>query len=84
MKCMDCPLKHIGQRGRTFYTRHKEHIQAIWTDNGNAGYSKHILNTEHTHGRIIETVKVVKKGKHLNTLEKYHTHTHTHIYIYNE
>jgi hypothetical protein len=34
-----------------------------------------MLNTAHAHGIITEIVKVVKideKGKHLNTLEKYH------------
>jgi hypothetical protein len=25
MKCMDCPLKYIGQTGRTFYSIYKEH-----------------------------------------------------------
>jgi hypothetical protein len=29
MKCMDCPLKYIGQTGRTFNTRYKEHIHDI-------------------------------------------------------
>jgi hypothetical protein len=39
MRCMDCPLKYIGQTGRTFKTRCKEHIQAIGNNNGNLGYS---------------------------------------------
>jgi hypothetical protein len=29
MKCMDWPLKYIGQTGGIFYTIYKEHIQAI-------------------------------------------------------
>jgi hypothetical protein len=28
-KCVDCPLKYIGQMGQTFYTRYKEHTEAI-------------------------------------------------------
>jgi hypothetical protein len=74
-RCMDCPLKYIRQTGRTFKTRYKEHIQAIRSKNSNSGYSNHMLNTEHTYGSIADTMKVLKtekKGKHLNTLEKYH------------
>jgi hypothetical protein len=72
---MDCPLKYIGQMGRTFKTRYKEHIQAIRNNNSNSGYSKHILNTGHTYGSITDTKKALKtqrKGKHLNTLERYY------------
>jgi hypothetical protein len=75
MKCIDCPLKYIGQIDRAFDTRYKEHIQAIRNNNSNLGYSSHILNTGHTYGIIKDTVDIVrthKKGKHLNTLEKYH------------
>jgi hypothetical protein len=62
---------------RAFHTRYKEHRQAIRSKNGNSRYSKHILNTGHTYGTITDTVdiiKVEKKEKHLNTLEKYHIH----------
>jgi hypothetical protein len=31
LKCLDCPLKYIGQTGRAFHTRHREHILAIKT-----------------------------------------------------
>jgi hypothetical protein len=75
MKCMGCPLKYIGQMGRTFKTRYKEHIQAIRNNNGNSGYSKHMLNTGHTYRSVIDTMKVLKmqrKEMHLNTLERYY------------
>jgi hypothetical protein len=78
MKCLVCPLKYIGQRGRTFYTRHKEHKEAITNNNGSSGYSNNILNTGHTYGTITDTMDIIKSkktGKNLNTLEKYHTHT---------
>jgi hypothetical protein len=72
---MDCPLKYIGQTGRIFRTKYEEHIEAIRNNNSNSGYSDHILNTGHAYRSISDTMKVVKiekKGKHLNTLEKYH------------
>jgi hypothetical protein len=72
---MDCSLKYIGQTGRTFKTRSKEHIQAIRSNNDNSGYANHMLNTGHACGSIADTMTVLKtekKGKLPNTLEKYH------------
>jgi hypothetical protein len=67
-------LKHIGQTGRTFSTRYKEHIHDIRSNNGKSGYSNHILNTGHAYGVMTDTMDVIttgRKGKHLNTLERY-------------
>jgi hypothetical protein len=75
MKCLDCPLRYIGQTGRTFKVRYKKHIQAIRNNNVNSGYSNNILNTGHTYGTINDTMDFIRngrKGRHLNTLEKYH------------
>jgi hypothetical protein len=50
-------------------------MQAIMNNNGNLGYSNRVLNMGHAYGNItdsIETIKIEKQGKHLNTLEKYH------------
>jgi hypothetical protein len=74
---MSCPLKYIGQTGRSFNTRYKEHIRDIRRNNSNAGYSNYILNTGHSYGNIIDAIKIIKieiNGKHLNTLEGYHIH----------
>jgi hypothetical protein len=74
LKCLDFPLKYVGQTGRTFKTRYKEHIHDIRSNNSNSGYSSHILNTGHTYGTITDTMEIItrRKGKHLNALEKYH------------
>jgi hypothetical protein len=75
MKCLDCPLKYVGQTGRMFSVRYKEHIHAIRSNNSNFGYSNHILHTGHTHGTVTDTMDVTstgRKGRHLHTLEKYH------------
>jgi hypothetical protein len=74
MKCMDCPLKYVGQTGRTFNTRYKDHIHDIRSNNSNTGYANHILNTGHTYGTItdtMETMKTERKGRYLNT-ERYY------------
>jgi hypothetical protein len=74
MKCLDFPLKYMGQTGRTLNIRYKEHIHAIRSNNSNSGYSNHILNAGHTYGTIMDTMGAIgtqRKGRHLNTLEKY-------------
>jgi hypothetical protein len=61
--------------GRTFSTRYKEHIHAIRSNNANFRYSNHILSMGHTYGTITDTVDIIRmgrKGRHLNTLERYH------------
>ncbi|PNF32639.1 hypothetical protein B7P43_G15497 [Cryptotermes secundus] len=40
MKCVDCPLKYIGQTGRTFNARYKEFIHDIRNNNSNSAYLK--------------------------------------------
>jgi hypothetical protein len=74
MNCKDCELKYIGQTGRDFRTRYKEHIQAIRTNNPNSKYAQHILDTQHTYSNTQETMDILhfeKKGPLMNTLEQY-------------
>jgi hypothetical protein len=71
---MSCPIQYIGQTGRPFNTRYKEHIRDI-KNNSKSGYSNHILNIGHSYGSITDTMEIIKierNGKHLNRLEKYH------------
>jgi hypothetical protein len=73
--CKDCQLKHIGQTGRNFQTRYKEHIQAIKTNKPNFKYAQHILDTQQTYSNIKETMDILhieKKGPLMNTLEQFH------------
>jgi hypothetical protein len=70
---MSCPMKYIGQTGRPFNTRYREHIRDI-KNNSKSRYSNHILNTGHSYGNITDTMKIIKverKGKQVNTLERY-------------
>jgi hypothetical protein len=66
---------YIGQTGRNFSTRYKEHTQAIRTNKPNFKYAQHILDTQHTYGRIENTMDVLhieRKGPVMNTWECYH------------
>jgi hypothetical protein len=78
MKCHGCSLRYIGQTGRNFKTRFKEHIQDIKYNKPKSKYAEHILDTQHSYNTIETTMDILqiqKKGPILNTLERY--------YIYN-
>jgi hypothetical protein len=75
LKCRECPLQYIGQTGRTFKIRYKEHICDIRNNKNTSGFVQHVLDAGHAYGKIneiMEVVKIQEEGKHLNTLEKYH------------
>jgi hypothetical protein len=75
IKFLDYPLKYVGQTERNLHARYKGHVQAIRNNNRNLGYSNHIVNMGHTYGTITDNMYIIKqrkKGKHINTLEKYH------------
>ncbi|PNF28666.1 hypothetical protein B7P43_G08714 [Cryptotermes secundus] len=77
---VDCPMEYIGQTGRKFNTRDKEHIHDLRHNNSNTGYSEDILNTGHAYGTIENTMDIIatnKKGQYLNTLENYHIYRTT-------
>jgi hypothetical protein len=63
MKCMECPRRYVGQTGRTFSIRYKEHIHDIRSNNSNTGYSNHVLNIGHTYGTITDTMEIKQQGK---------------------
>jgi hypothetical protein len=72
-----CPLKYVGQTGRNFRTRFKEHIQTIRTNKRSSKFAQHILDTQHTYGTMGETVDIFqfgKKGAQLNKLERSYIH----------
>jgi hypothetical protein len=63
MKCNECPLKYIGQTGRNFNTRFKEHMYNIKSNDSSTGYSKHILDARHSYNTIENTMEIIKIGQ---------------------
>jgi hypothetical protein len=68
MKCIDCPLQYMGRWAEHYILDNKEHIQAIWNNNGNTEYSNHKLNTGHAHGSITLALPCVNQFCSLSTL----------------
>jgi hypothetical protein len=59
LKYQSCPGSYIGQIGRNFKTRYKEHIQDIRNNRSKTGFSQHILNTGHAYDNIENTLKIL-------------------------
>jgi hypothetical protein len=75
LKCQSCPKVCIGQTGRNFKTRFKEHVLDIKNNRSKTCFSHHILDTGHMYSNIENTMEILnlhEKGNYLNTLEKFH------------
>ena len=74
LTCPDCDKAYIGQTGRGFNERYKEHKHAFRTNSHTSNYAKHILEQLHTFGPIDQTMQILQhreKGTHLNTIERF-------------
>jgi predicted GIY-YIG superfamily endonuclease len=74
LTCPDCNVAYIGQTGRNFNKRYKEHKSVFKTNSHTSNYDKHILEQSHTFGPIHQTMQILQyqdKGTHLNTIERF-------------
>ena len=75
LNCQDCGKKYVGQTGRSFTKRFKEHLHSYRTNNTNSNFAQHLNENNHNMGTKEETMEIIhfqQKGKHLNTMEKFH------------
>jgi hypothetical protein len=81
LNCTDCDQFYIGQTGRNFKIRYKEHIQAL-SSTKESTFANHLIKTGHKYKNIhanLDILHVHKKGPKLNTLEQYEIYRHTKI-----
>lgn len=82
IKCSDCSKFYIGQTGRNFKCRFREHIQAIKSNNRTSQkstFAEHILQTQHGYKNIthnMEILNISQKGEKMNTLEDFQIYIH--------
>jgi hypothetical protein len=77
LTCPDCHKAYVGQTGRQFLIRYKEHERSFRDKNDTSRYAKHLNESGHSFGPIkdiMETLEFQRKGIHLNTMEKFHIH----------
>jgi len=76
--CPDCNKTYVGQTGRKFSTRYKEHKIAFRNNSNTSSFAKHLIQEAHSFGPMSNVMQIVhchRKGAHLNTIERFHTHT---------
>jgi hypothetical protein len=74
LTCPDCNKAYIGQTGRSFNERYKEHKNVFKTNSHTSNYAKHILEQSHTFGLMHQTMQILQyheKGTHFNTIERF-------------
>jgi hypothetical protein len=74
LTCSDCNKAYVGQTGRSFARRFKEHKNTFRSNSNTSNYAKHVLELPHLFGPIHETMQILQyqgKGAHLNTIERY-------------
>jgi predicted GIY-YIG superfamily endonuclease len=75
LKCGSCEQVYIGQTGRDFKTRFKEHVHEIRFNLTKSKYAQHILEHGHEYGPIddiMDILRIAPKGKMPDILEKIH------------
>jgi hypothetical protein len=79
LTCTECNKKYIGQKGRPFLIRYKEHARE-YTHNGRKyNFAKHLLDHQHALRPIedcMTLIHTVTKGP-MNTMEKFHIYKET-------
>ena len=69
LTCGDCPKIYIGQTGRNFSKRLKEHLSSFNKGKTDSSYANHLLECNHTFNNNFKILHNEQKGLKLNLLE---------------
>ena len=75
LTCPDCRMKYVGQTGRSFHTRFQEHFRDYKYANCKSKFAQHLLEHNQSIGPIDNIMEVLhhsKKGKSMDTIERFH------------
>ena len=73
--CPTCKMKYIGQTGEPFKIRFQEHFRDFKYGNGKSSFAQHLIHNRHAMGPmqdIMDIVHVTRKGRMMDTLEKFY------------
>jgi hypothetical protein len=77
-----CLKKYIGQTGRPFQICFREHHRDDKYANNKSKFAQHVLEEGHSFGpinEIMDTLHVARKGRMLDTLERFYIYRETHF-----
>jgi len=80
LECPTCNKKFVGQTGRPFRIRFREHYNDYKYANNRSKFAHHIIDEDHSFGPMIDImgiIQVAKKGRMLDTLEKFYMYSET-------
>jgi len=66
LTCPDCHKKYVGQTGRSFHKRYKEHFHDFKYNIRKSSFATHLLDNNHSMGPINEIMEILhttRKGK---------------------
>jgi hypothetical protein len=75
LSCPICSKAYVGQTGRGFSVRFKEHKHAFHKNSHTSKFARHLPDHNHPFGTIQNTMQILRhhrKGPHLNTLERFY------------
>jgi hypothetical protein len=70
LTCSDCPSFYIGQTGRSFKERFKEHIKDIGKMRPESRYALHINETQHNYTAMDTNLKILHRMKKSDTMNR--------------
>jgi hypothetical protein len=59
LECIECNSKYVGQTGRSFHTRYKEHQREYNNNSKKSLYAKHLMEHKHIMQPIHMSMKVL-------------------------
>jgi hypothetical protein len=80
LECPSCNKKYIGQTRYPFRVRFREHYNDYKYRHNKSKFAQHVIDEGHSFGpmnEIMEMTHVAKKGRMLNTLEKFYIYRET-------
>jgi hypothetical protein len=77
LKCPTCQKKYVGQTGRPFHVRFRELYRDYKYANNKSKFAQHVIEEGHAFGPMEDIMNIEKKGKMLDTLEKYYIYKET-------
>ena len=69
LNCNDCPKTYIGQTGRCFRKRLKEHYSSFINNKLDSNYGIHLQESQHNFNQNFQILHLQNKGQKLNLLE---------------
>ena len=74
MMCDDCNMHYIGQTGRTFFERYKEHLPTSISNINKSNYAKHLVSLNHNYTNFEANCKplhICRKGRYMDAVEEF-------------